>query len=555
MQRAEALQDADYDLGSHTRKIATESPAAQEWFNRALIWTYAFNHEAAIRCFEAALELDPNCAMAHWGIAFCNGVNYNNQSLYAEPGKFPSNADACRHARLAAALKHNASEVEQKLIDAIQVRNTEPLPEDGTALREQLSQFAKQMEKIYLAHPGDGDIACLFAESMMNIYPWDLWEDGKVREPDSRFMGTARILQVLRSSLEQHPLHPGLLHFYLHTMEMAPTPQDSLAECARLRDLAKDAGHLLHMPSHIDVIVGNYRGAVVANTRAIETDRKYIERNGADNFYMLYCCHDCHMLVYAAMLAGDLARAQAAAQEVRGWLSKPAVEQMLRDGMADVLESFMSLHLHVMVRFGQWQEILEEKLPLDEKFQCVTLAMTRYARVLAYAALKDVRNAVAELKLFEEAYALVPDSRTLFNNTCRTILAVAQEIARGEVAYRRGDFEEAFERLRQAVKLDDGMLYDEPWGWMQPARHALGALLLEQGRSEEALEVYREDLKLGHHPCNIWSLHGLAECLEIHPDLAKAGEVAETSRLLTEAMKFSDVKVNASCQCRLSKCS
>ncbi|XP_065196752.1 uncharacterized protein LOC135828225 [Sycon ciliatum] len=554
--RAIALRDDDYELGTYTRAISTTSPEAQRWFNRGLAWTFAFNHEAGIRCFEVVLELDPQCALAHWGIAFCNGVNYNNSSQFTQPGKFPSLNDASEHGRKALALLEHASAVEQMLVEAIVARcDIDAMPNSCQERRKLNSEFAANMAKVYEAYPDDPDIAALYGESLMNIYPWHLWVNGKVREPDALFAGTAVILDVLRSGLSKAPSHPGLLHMYIHAMEMAPAPQVCLPETNRLRNLAKDAGHLLHMPSHIDVLVGNYEDAIVANTRAIEADRKYISRNGAGNFYMLYCCHDCHMMVYSAMMAGDQRRATEAANELRTWLLKKEVEALMKHKMADMLESFVSMHMHVKVRFGQWKEILNEPLPTDEGLYCTTLAVTRYARVLAFAALCDVENATVELRAFKKAYDKVPETRTTFSMVCRDVLAVASAMADGEVSYRRGDHQLAFTQLREAVVLDDGMPYNEPWGWMQPARHALGALLLEQGHAEQAIKVYRTDLEIGHHPRNIWALHGLEECLQKSPSLAAHdGELKETQELLERARQCCDVSVTASCFCRLSVC-
>lgn len=163
--------------------------------------------------------------------------------------------------------------------------------------------------------------------------------------------------------------------------------------------------------------------------------------------------------------------------------------------MADWLEGFLSMRVHALIRFGRWHDVLALPLPADPELYCVTTAMTRYARGVAQAALSDVAAARAEQRAFEAARARVPESRTLFNNTCLAILEVAAQMLEGEVAYRAGEHERAFAALREAVALSDGLTYDEPWAWMQPVRHALGALLLEQGRVEEAAP-FRQRLAL-----------------------------------------------------------
>ena len=555
MERATALRDDDYSLGTYSRKVSSKSQdAVQPWFDRGLVWTYSFNHEAAIRCFEVVLELDPSCAMAHWGIAYCNGINYNNQDVNDAPGRFPSNVDACKHARSALLQKQNAVQVEQDLIDALQIRCVEPIPASREDMQRVSAKYSEEMRKVFESHPDDPDVTTVYAESIMNIYPWDFWKGGKAREADSLFKGTAHLLEVLRSGIAKHPNHPGLLHLYLHAMEMAPNAGDCLPEANRLRTVTEDAGHLLHMPSHIDVVVGNYRDAIIANSKAIVANCKYIERNGAASFYLIYCCHDCHMKVYAGMLSGNQKAATEGAAQVREWLMREEVQTMMKGGLVHVLEIFVSMHMHAKVRFGQWQCILDEPLLPNDDMNRVSTVVYRYARCLAYAALKDVEKAAIELELLKEAYPKVPPTHIFFKNPVRNLLAIALPMAEGEVEYRRGNFSAAFDHLRQAVDMDDKLRYDEPWGWMQPVRHALGALLLEQGLVEEATSVYRGDLQPGRHPGNVWSLHGLAECLEKEPQLANDGELEQVKSACDAALKLADVPVKASCLCRLSKC-
>ena len=313
--------------------------------------------------------------------------------------------------------------------------------------------------------------------------------------------------------------HPGLLHMYVHTMEMSPFPERALRAADQLRDLVPDAGHLVHMPTHIDVLCGNYRDVVTGNRRAIVADRKFLEREGALNFYTLYRCHDYHFTIYGAMFLGQPEPALEAAAELQATLT----EELLRievPVMADWLEGFVPMRLHVLVRFGMWDEILAEPFPDDAQLYCVTTAMLHYAKGVAHAATGNLAAADEQRRLFREAHARVPDTRYLFNNTCLDALAVAGAMLDGEIEYRRGRFDAAFAHLRRSVELDDNMLYDEPWAWMQPTRHALGALLLEQGHVEQAEAVYRADLGLDstlsrpcQHPDNVWSLHGFHECL------------------------------------------
>ena len=337
-------------------------------------------------------------------------------------------------------------------------------------------------------------------------------------------------------------------------MEMSPHPERALAAGDRLRGLVPDAGHLEHMPTHIDVLCGDYRSVVESNQTAIEADRKFLAREGANNFYSLYRCHNYHFKIYGAMFLGRYGPAIEAAEEMVSTLPEELLT-VASPPMADWLEGFVPMKQHVLVRFGKWEAIVAEELPRNRDLFCVTTAMMRYAKAVAHAVMGDVDAAEREAAGFDAALARVPESRYVFNNRCVDILAIAEKMMRGEIEYRRGGFEAAFGHLRAAVELDDHLPYDEPWGWMQPTRHALAALLLERGRVEEAAAVYRADLgydrtlsRACQHPDNVWSLHGYHECLE---RLGRAAEATIVKQRLDLAMARTDVPITASCFCRL----
>ena len=340
-------------------------------------------------------------------------------------------------------------------------------------------------------------------------------------------------------------------------MEMSTTPEVALPAADLLRGLVPDAGHLAHMPSHIDVLCGNYRDSVVANLAAVRADRRFVERSGPLNFYSLYRAHNLHFIVYSAMFEGNSSVAMQAADELAGQLT-PELLAIESPPMADWLEAFVPLRIHVLVRFGRWEDLIATASPADPRLYCTTAATIHYGRGVAYAATGRLSEAEQEREAFSAAYDRIPESRYLFNNTSRDILAVAAAMLDGEIDYRAGRFDQAFTHLRRAVELDDTLPYDEPWGWMQPTRHAYGALLLEQGQVEEAAAVYAADLGLDptlsrpcQHPGNVWSLHGYHECLT---RLGRAEEAVIIGRQLQLAAARADVPVRASCACRLETC-
>ncbi|MEJ1994148.1 MAG: tetratricopeptide repeat protein [Limibacillus sp.] len=538
-----------YDLGSYSRKVTCSSEEAQLWFDRGLVWTYAYNHEEAIACFERALEADADCAMAHWGVAYCIGPNYNKPwEAFEEEEKPEALALAASASKKALALKDKVTPVERALIEAMPHRY--PDSPDIEEFSPWNDAYAAAMRKVHAEYRDDLDVAALFAEAIMNRTPWQLWDlpSGQPAEGADTLEAIA-VLERAFDALDGAWDHPGLLHMYIHLMEMSPHPERALRQGDRLSTLVPDAGHLLHMPTHIDVLCGDYMNVVLRNHTAILADRKFLEREGAENFYSVYRCHNYHFKIYGAMFMAQPEPALEAAQELIDTLPADTLRPM-----ADWFEGFIPMKQHVLIRFGLWRDILAQELPEDAELFSVTTAMMRYSRAVAYANTKQIAEAEAERDRFWEARERVPETRMLFNNTCRDILMVAEQMLLGELAYHKGDHEKAFEHLRKSVELDDTLPYDEPWGWMQPTRHALGALLLDQGRTEEAEEVYRADLGLDatlsracQHPGNVWSLHGLHECL------TRRGEAVEAAHIklqLDKAMARAAVPIKASCYCR-----
>jgi tetratricopeptide (TPR) repeat protein len=543
-----------YDLGSYHRPIETPSPQAQVWFDRGMVWAYAFNHDEAIRCFDRALELDPDLAIARWGVAYSIGPNYNKAWEAFDSVDMAASLARARM-ELGLAAQGRASAVEHGLIDALQARFPTEDPDDAEALNAGHSAYADAMAALAEAYPDDVDIQALAADALVNITAWALWDINTGEPaPGSRVVEAKRILDdALATSAGRE--HPMILHLYLHTMEMSATPQDALPAADLLRNLVPDAGHLVHMPTHIDVLCGNYRDSVVSNLSAVHVDRRFVDREGPLNFYSLYRAHNLHFVVYSAMFEGSSAVALQAADELSAQLT-PELLAIESPPMADWLEAFVPLRIHVLVRFGRWDELIAQPLPEDVDLYCSTAATIHYGRGVAHAAKGQLPQAHAERDAFTQAYARIPDTRYLFNNTARDILAIAGEMLDGEIDYREGRFDDAFAHLRRAIELDDSLPYDEPWGWMQPTRHAYGALLLEQGRVEEAADVYAADLGLDptlarpcQHPGNVWSLHGYHECLQ---RLGRTEEAAIIGQQLDLLRARADVPILASCACRLA---
>lgn len=545
-----------YNLGSYTRPVLTKSAEAQRWFDQGLLWLYGYNHGAAVEAFRQAIEHDPTCVMAYWGIAYGVGCNYNKRWEVFTP---PMVADSMAQARSAidAGLAHldQVSPVEGALLNAVEKRFQAEGAHPTELLESWNDEYADAMREVYRNFDDDPDVAALFAEALINRTPWKLW-DLEARQPAEE-ASTAEAIEVLEGGIAQQdregaPPHPGLHHLYIHVMEMSPHPEKALPIADRLRELVPDAGHLKHMPSHIDILCGDYYAAVRANERAIEVDNLFAAQSGELNEYIFYRAHDVHFKIYAAMLLGQYAKSMEAVEEMAA-LAHDGILRIEQPPMADHLEGMLSMRFHVLIRFGRWSEILEQPFPTDPELYCNTTVMLHYARAIAFATLGRFEEADTEHSAFSEAASRVPESRYIFNNMCIDILEVARAMLDGEVAYHQGEYDRAFESLRQAVYLDDHLAYAEPWGWMMPTRHALGALLLEQGHVEEAAAIYRADLGLDQtifrpmqHPNNVWSLHGYVTCLR---RLGRQEEAAMMQMRLDLALARTDVEIDASCFC------
>jgi len=501
-------------LGPVHHPVTTSSPLAQKYFDQGLAFTYGFNHDEAERSFEQAAQLDPNMAMAYWGVALVLGPNYN---LPGDPVRGKKAHDAVAHAQT---LKPGASPEERDLIDALAQR----YGANGEGSPAQDQAYANAMRTVAHKYPDDLDVQTLFAESLMDLHPWRLWSiDGKPG-PD-----TLETVATLETVLKKDPNHIGANHYYIHAVEASPDPARAMASADRLGALAPASGHLVHMPSHIYVRTGRFHDAAEVNARAIKADNAFFATTREGGVYpLMYYTHNIHFLCYSQMMEGRKREALASARLLETKVPLDAVRGM------PMAEFLVPMPYFVEVRFGMWDEVLKEPAPpTDLPF---TSAMWHYARALAYSAKGKRAEATSEQKQLEATTAAIAPDRPLgTSNRAKNVAEVAVVVVAGEIAAARGDRKGAAARLADAVRLQDALIYEEPPIWYFPVRESLGAELLAMGRTQEAEAVYREDLRI--NPGNPRSLYGLAQCLGAEGKTAEAAKAREQFR---KAWRFAD---------------
>jgi tetratricopeptide (TPR) repeat protein len=549
-----ASSEPYYDVGKFNITVSTGSSEAQTWFNRAMIWTYCFNHGEAITCYEQAISHDENLAIAYWGVSFCSGPNYNKTwRLFDEKDRLNAINVSYNYSQQALQRAGNATPWERALIEALTSRFPNNNPDRDLAACD--ISYADAMRDMYkrFGKEDDFNIITLFADALMNSAPRRLFNTA-----DGQPIPTSPVFEVkdlLERALKVPGVekHPGVAHMYIHLMEMSATPEAALPAADMIRDQIPDTGHTYHMPAHIDVLIGDYRRAVEYNLKATIADDKYFQQNDASTFYSYYRLHSYHSLIYAAMLAGKSKAALIATER----MEETITESLLRTetpALADWMEFFKAVRVHVYIRFGMWAELKQLRPLEDTRLYCVTNVMRHYGKAIAHAATGEVDEADKEHELFRQASLLVPPTRLDFPNKIPDILKVASAMLDGEIEYRRGNYEMSFKRLQDAVAFEDELPFAEPWGWMLPARHAYAALSLEQGYVERAAIAYAEDLglhitpKRAHqHPNNIWALHGYHECLL---RLQRDAEATIIRQQLTLAAAEADIIIDSSCFCR-----
>jgi len=507
-------------LGPVEHTVTTSDPLAQKFFNQGLRLAYAFNHDEAGRAFREAARLDSTCAMAYWGAALVLGPNIN---LPMSP-----EAEQAAYAALerAKSFSARASEPERAYIQALSARY-DRTPGANRAAHD--SAYADAMRGLMKRYPDDDDAAVLCAEALMDLRPWDLWTlDGRAQP------GTPEIVAILETVIKRNSNHSAALHYYIHAVEASPEPGRAEPAAERLAKLAPDAGHLVHVPSHIYLRLGRYEEGAQINSRAISVDRDYITKYDVKGVYpAMYYPHNIHMRWSALCSSGQRAEALAGARDLTAVISDSLVRAM------PMVEFFRAPLYLTYARFGLWEEVL--KLPSPPADLRATAAVWQYARGLALAATGKPAGAKAARDSVASIGASLPAEVYFGLNPVGPVLRFAAAMLSGEIAARSGDTGEAIRLLREAAGVQDSLRYDEPPPWNATARQSLGVVLLQANRPAEAEAAYREDL--ARNPNNGWSLYGLTQSLRAQK---KAQEADATEKRFRKAWGNADVRLSAS---------
>ncbi len=515
----DAAREPIFDgLGNLHHAVTTNSPLAQRFFDQGLTFVYAFNHDEAAGSFREAARLDPNMAMAYWGIALSLGPNIN------QPEDTDRGKAAYEAITKAQSLEAKVSDPERQYIEALAKRYAA----DGK-MNDSLQQaYANAMRDVAHRNPDDPDAGALFAESMMDLHPWKLWNaDG------TPVAGTDEIVATLEGVIAKYPDHVGANHYYIHAVEASNDPGRAIASADRLGKMVPAAGHLVHMPAHIYMRVGDYQKAADANEIAIKADKIYIRERNPKGFYpLMYFPHNVQFAWASYMMEGDSKDAAKLSRQLDAVAMSPESLAMVRQ--MPMGESELPTRYFTEARFGQWTKILKEPAPPAE-FQYLT-GIWHYVRGLAFAAKGKPDQAVAEQKKLDAIAGAMPADRVVGFNSGKQLLALASATLSGEIAAARGDHDGAVKNLRDAVAIEDSLAYEEPPPWYYPVRETLGMELISDGKPADAEQVFRDDLK--QYPEDGWSLDGLAICLRARND---SSELAGVEDRFKKAWAHADV--------------
>jgi len=505
--------------------VTTNNPEAQKYFNQGLLFSYGFNHAEAARSFYQAIRLDSTCAMCYWGYAFVLGPNYNGGM---DPGHYERAFDAMNTASKYAA---SCTAKEKGLIKAMTFRYTKEAPESRSHLD---SAFMEAMKILHHQYPEDVDIASIYAESLMDLHPWDLWDKDGTAKP-----WTPEIIKAIEVAISLNPDHPGGHHYYIHAMEASPYPERALPSAKKFDDgLVPKAGHLVHMPSHIYINTGDYHLGSLANINALKQDSTYITQCHAQGAYpLVYYPHNYHFLAATATLEGKYSWAIEAANEMARHVNHKGM--LIPD--LSTLQHYYTIHYFINVKFGKWQDILSIGEP--DTSLIYPRAIRHYARGMAYLGTKDIENAKMELQALQKFAAMDTLKKlTIWGiNSLFSVVDIAQKVLEGEILCASGNMDQGITLLKEAVTIEDQLNYDEPPDWFFSVRHIVGAELMQAGKNEEAIKVYLDDLD--RFPKNGWALSGLKQA---YLDAGQATMASEIDIQLKDAWAYADVKLSGS---------
>ena len=472
--------------------ISSKVPRTQRYFNQALTLAFGFNHAEAVRSFREAARLDPTCGICYWGVALALGPNIN------APMSDEAVAPAWQAVQRALALREFENKKEQAYIDAIATRYSQA-GDDRTALD---IVYAGAMAGLAARYPDDLHARTLHAEALMDLMPWEYWND----DGTPANAHTTTLVSELEHVLARDPEHPGAAHLYIHAMERFE-PHKAEPAADRLGPLVPVAGHLVHMPSHIYLRVGRYTDAVNANAKAALADEDYIAQCNAQGLYpAAYYPHNVHFLWYAAMMEGRKALAIENALKLEQRVPRDVATQM------GALQSYLAVPVYTYVRFGMWQEALALADPgADLPY---TRAMSLYGKGVAYAALGKLDDAEQTLQSLRKLARSQPIKALNMRreDVAKDLMGIAINIVAARIARARNDHAREIEHLQTAVAHQDALPYAEPPMWHYPVRQSLGDAYLRAGDLQAAQHAFTEDLH--HFPRNPWSLLGLEQVVE-----------------------------------------
>jgi tetratricopeptide (TPR) repeat protein len=509
------------NLGKYGMKVSTKNARAQLFFNQGINLYYGFNHLEAYRSFREVARLDPDCAMAFWGQALSLGPNIN---LPMDPADTETVYKAVQKAL---ALKDKSSPMEQLLINALSKRYTAEALKDRKSLDE---AYAGAMEEATKQFPDHADVKTLYAESLMDLHPWDFWKNGKAQP------WTARPVELINDVVSANPYHPGANHLNIHILEASPEPEKAAVSADRLVDLVPGSGHLVHMPSHIYIRLGRYFEGVESNERAVKTDEEYIAQCKVQGVYPLfYYPHNYHFLLACAQMAGMSDKSAATAEA----LKKNIPVEIMNIPDFVTLQHWYTMPWYNMVRFGKWNEILQINEPADSlKY---VKSVWHYARGMAYtrtSKLSEAKSELAKLKV------LVADPFMEYTiggfNSFKNVLGIGQNILEGEIEAKQKNYDKAIQLVTSAVEIEDNLLYQEPPDWYHPSRQILGGILLDARKPALAEQRFREDLN--QYRKNGWSLFGLYQSLQAQ---GKKNEATEVKKEFDKAFANADISLKS----------